>query len=260
MRLGSKFTNSNLLFITGTNTCVGKTLLTGLLLLHLRQAGCHALALKPFCSGGRGDARLLARLQDGELSLNQVNPVFFRESVAPGVAAKLRGQSMPLRRIIAHIYRIRARCDFLLVEGAGGVLSPWGIDFTMADLLRAMRARVVVVAANELGAINHVLLTVHELQHVGIRDIIVVLMGRNRSGLAVRTNAKVLSEWLPSTRVVTVPYLGEKAVQMEVFENNCKKIQKTLAQILGDVSVLNTVRAKSSGTDREEIKIVLKKV
>lgn len=64
-------------FITGTDTGVGKTVLTALLLSHLRQSGCSALAIKPFCSGGRGDAHLLHSLQNDDLTLDQINPFYF---------------------------------------------------------------------------------------------------------------------------------------------------------------------------------------
>ena len=79
---------TKIIFITGTDTGVGKTLLTALLLHHLRQTGVHALAMKPFCSGGRADVRLLQSLQRGELSDAEMNPFYFAEPIAPFVAAK----------------------------------------------------------------------------------------------------------------------------------------------------------------------------
>ena len=86
--IGQPIRCPRIIFITGTDTGVGKTLLTGLLLHHLRQSGCHALAMKPFCSGSRADAEFLHAVQDGELTLDEINPFFFAEPLAPLVAAR----------------------------------------------------------------------------------------------------------------------------------------------------------------------------
>src|SRR5581483_3100804 len=79
-----------ILFITGTDTGVGKTLLTAMLLHHLRVAGRRTLAMKPFCSGGRDDVELLHALQDGELTADEINPFYFSEPTAPLVALRRR--------------------------------------------------------------------------------------------------------------------------------------------------------------------------
>src|SRR6185312_6066960 len=77
-----------IVFITGTDTGVGKTIFTGLLVRHLREHGVHALAMKPFCSGGRGDVKLLRAMQDAELTENEINPFYFPKPVAPLVDAR----------------------------------------------------------------------------------------------------------------------------------------------------------------------------
>src|SRR5437870_5476318 len=85
------------IFITGTDTGVGKTVVTALLLRYLRQNGCHALAIKPFCTGGRTDAEILRAVQYGELSLQQINPFYFPEPVAPCHVPLGRTTRVPLR-------------------------------------------------------------------------------------------------------------------------------------------------------------------
>src|SRR5258705_9807549 len=89
-----------IIFVTGTDTGVGKTLLTGLLLHHLRTEGCHALAMKPFCSGGRGDVEFLHALQDGELSEREINPFYFHEPVAPLLAARKNARAIHLKDVV----------------------------------------------------------------------------------------------------------------------------------------------------------------
>src|SRR5579862_6832824 len=106
-----------IIFITGTDTGVGKTLLTALMLHHLRQAGVHALAMKPFCSGGRGDVRLLQSLQPGALSDAEMNPFYFAKPVAPLVAQK-GWRAIRLREVIKKIGEVQRQCDCLLIEGS----------------------------------------------------------------------------------------------------------------------------------------------
>src|SRR4051812_15300908 len=113
-----------ILFITGTDTGVGKTLFTALLLHHLRATGCRALAMKPFCSGGRGDVKLLQSLQPGELSDEEMNPFYFKDPVAPLVATEARKKRIHLSDVIARVQVVQAQCDVLLIEGSGGLLVP----------------------------------------------------------------------------------------------------------------------------------------
>src|ERR1051326_5574870 len=110
------------IFITGTDTGVGKTVLTGLLLAHLRAIGGHAMALKPFCSGSRKDVDLLYALQDGELAAEAINPFYFREPVAPLIAARQHGRLLPLGQVLEQLQRVcstthrKSKMTHLLIE------------------------------------------------------------------------------------------------------------------------------------------------
>src|SRR5262245_48754787 len=137
-----------ILFITGTDTGVGKTVLTALLLSHLRQQGLHALALKPFCSGSRNDVTLLRAVQENELTVQDINPYYFPEPVAPLIAARKHKRPVRIAPLVQHIRNIARRCDILLVEGAGGLLVPIAKGLTILDLVAQLRCRVIVVAHN----------------------------------------------------------------------------------------------------------------
>ena len=246
----------DLVFITGTDTGVGKTLLAAMLLQHLRRNGCNALAMKPFCSGGRGDARLLNRLQFQALSMDDMNPFCFQEPLAPGVAARIEGRTIRLAEAKARILAARSRCARLLVEGAGGLLAPLGEGFTLLDLVQELGGQVVVVGPNRLGVINHVLLTVQLLQIKGIKRIKAVLMGQRREDRSAESNPQVLAEILWPVRVYTIPYLGEKALQSGAIERTAKKIKKTLALIFGinDLSDTATVEEAGGRTKLKKVK------
>src|ERR1035437_1888837 len=111
------------LFITGTDTGVGKTVLTALLARFLRGRGLNVAALKPVCSGNRADARMLHTTLGGALTLDEINPWHFRAPMAPLLAARLEKKPVKLAQVLAHIRALQKRFDVLLVEGAGGLLS-----------------------------------------------------------------------------------------------------------------------------------------
>src|ERR1035441_550009 len=115
---------SRIIFITGTDTGVGKTLLTGLLLHHLRQSGCHALATKPFCCGSRADVEFLCAVQERELTLDEINPFFFEKPLAPLAAAREEHVAIRLPEVLRRVSDLAKRCECLLIEGIGGGMVP----------------------------------------------------------------------------------------------------------------------------------------
>jgi len=151
------------LFITGTDTGAGKTVLTALLTRFLRERGVHAAALKPICSGGRADTRALHAAMDGTLTLDEINPWHFRAPVAPVLAARKENRRVKLSQVLAHTRALQKRFDVVLVEGAGGLLSPLGENFNSRDLILALCATPIIVAQNKIGVVNHVLLTLEAL-------------------------------------------------------------------------------------------------
>jgi dethiobiotin synthetase len=220
------------IFITGTDTGVGKTVLTGLLLHHLRQGGCHALAMKPFSSGSRADAESLRVVQDNELTLDEINPFFFAEPLAPLVAARKHHRPIRRRQVLQRIQRIASRCQCLLIEGIGGVLVPLSRGFAVVDLIAELGGETILVARNRLGTINHTLLSVRALQDAGIKGLKVVLMASPDADFSADSNGPILAELLAPTRVFPLPLLGGNPAHLEALETDEKKVKKTLAQVL----------------------------
>jgi dethiobiotin synthetase len=223
---------SKIIFVTGTDTGVGKTVLTALLLHHLRESGVNALAMKPFCSGGQADVRLLQSLQAGALSDAEMNPYYFSHPVAPLVAQRGR-RMIRLREVIGKIRSVSNKCDCLLIEGSGGLLVPLGPDFTVADLIRGLKCRVIVAARNRLGTINHTLLTVSALAGYGMkRDAIkVVLMGQGKKDLSSQTNRGVLAKLLKPVPVLEVPFLGAGISNRSKISKGSRNLRNILKQL-----------------------------
>jgi dethiobiotin synthetase len=214
-----------------------------LLLVHLRQSGYRALALKPFCTGSRTDAQFLHKLQDAELTLDQINPFYFPEPLAPLVAARIHHRKIALPAVLRHIRGVAAhlacppiqQSSILLVEGAGGLLVPLGANFSWAEVLKKLACEVIIVAANRLGTINHTLLTVRALQTIGVQQLNVVLMGilaPRQAAPDTRHNTAVLAKLLAPIPVLQIPFLGRKPLENRAIKKNQKKIKKVLARIL----------------------------
>jgi len=229
--------SAKILFITGTSTGVGKTLLTALLLHHLREAGIRAAAIKPFCSGGTQDVCLLRQIQDRELPESEVSPFYFKEPVAPLVAERIHKKFIRLPQVLAHVRKVAASCEVLLVEGSGGLLVPLGEGYFVADLISSLACGVIVVASNQLGTINHTLLTVRYLQSrntfygKGENHLKVILMDRSSGDESSSSNEEILREFLAPVRLVKVPFLGRNACSLRAVKKNGRKIAKTLASI-----------------------------
>jgi dethiobiotin synthetase len=223
---------NKIIFVTGTDTGVGKTVLTALLLHHLRESGINALAMKPFCSGGQADVRLLQSLQRATLSDGEMNPYYFEKPVAPLVAQKGRRPIRP-GEVIKKIRKVSRRCDCLLIEGSGGLLVPLGPGFMVADLIGGLNCRVVVVARNRLGTINHTLLTISALLEYGVkRDALsVVLMSQGRKDLSSRTNRRVLADLLKTVPVLEIPFLIAKISSRAEILRSSRKLGKILKKL-----------------------------
>ena len=217
------------LFITGTDTGVGKTVLTALLVKFLRGRGVNAAALKPVCSGGRGDARKIFAAMDGALTLDEINPWHFRAPIAPLLAARRENKRVKLSQVLAHISAMQKRFDVLLVEGAGGLLSPLGENFNSRDLILALRATPIVVAQNKLGAVNQILLTLEALPENLRAGAKVILISPPKPDSATKSNAKLLGQFLDPVKIFPLPWFGKNFDAKEVLKN--PRVQKTLGAL-----------------------------
>ena len=216
-------------FITGTDTGVGKTVLTALLAKFLRARGVKVAALKPICSGNRDDAVLLYDALDGALTLDEINPWHFRTAIAPALAAKREKKSVTRAQVLAHIRATQKNFDVTLVEGAGGLLSPLGENFDSRDLITALRATPIIVAQNKLGVVNHILLTLAALPKNLRAKTKVVLMSPPKPDAATKSNTKLLGQFLRPKKISALPWLGRKFKLKAVLKN--PQVERTLEKL-----------------------------
>ncbi|MGN6552164.1 MAG: dethiobiotin synthase [Verrucomicrobiota bacterium] len=197
------------LFITGTDTGVGKTVLTCLLTRQLRADKISVAALKPLCSGDRADALEMHAALEKTLTLDEINPWHFRLPLSPLIAARREKRKVTLAQVIDFARPFQQRFSVTLIEGAGGLLSPLGEDFDSRDLLLKLRATPIVVCPNRLGAINQVRLVLEALPQRSSSRAQIVLMSPATPDVSTKTNGQLLGEIFGPQRVHLVPWLPE---------------------------------------------------
>jgi dethiobiotin synthetase len=202
------------LFITGTDTGVGKTHIASRLLRLLRASGMRCAGMKPICCGDRRDAeRLLAAGSDG-LTIDDVNPVWLKTPAAPIVGSLMEKASIDVEKILASFQTLQERVEHVIVEGTGGWLVPIRPDYFVSDLAAAMKLPVLVIAQNRLGCLNHAALTVRSVAAYELRCIGLVLNSTEMaSDIAGLTNADTLKQIL---NVPLLAGLGENLTELPV--------------------------------------------
>lgn len=165
-------------FVTGTDTEVGKTFASCVLLEAARNQGLSTLALKPVAAGcedhGDGirneDAVALQKHMSKTLPYEQVNPVTLRAPTSPHIAAQLDGKQVSVSRLLGFCRgALMTRPDFALVEGAGGWRVPISPRETLADLAKQLEYPVILVVNLKLGCLNHAMLTAEAIRRDGLK-------------------------------------------------------------------------------------------
>jgi dethiobiotin synthetase len=213
------------LFVTGTDTAVGKTYLTVQLLRLLRACGVRAAGMKPICCGDRHDAELLLAASSEGMTIDEVNPLWLRTPVAPFAASLVEQVEIDTARLVDAFEEMKRRFDFLVVEGVGGWLVPITRDYFVSDLAAAMNLPVLVVAQNKLGCLNHALLTLQSVAAKKLRCAGVVLNPlAGSSDIATATNADVLG------KIVDLPILPPLNDEVsDLSQNWCRALKVDLA-------------------------------
>ena len=257
---------AKIFLIVGTDTGVGKTVFSGLFTQYLMDNGVGVRAVKPFCSGGKGDIDFLVTAQSG-LGQEDLNFWYSAEPISPAAWELRHGQAVDFEGAINWINSLRSVVfshqeglsgqvavgseqgglqsaggvrppGVLLVEGVGGLLAPLAKGKTVASLGQALGAPLIVIAPNRVGVINQVLLTIEAATKRGLEVACVVLMGKKKPDDSVPENADLIREFLSELAgfrgVIEFPWLGLGADDPGQIGVNVKKAEKVLAKLLED--------------------------
>ncbi|KPJ98767.1 MAG: hypothetical protein AMK71_10895 [Nitrospira bacterium SG8_35_4] len=205
------------IFITGTDTGVGKTYVAVGLIRALREQGVSVCPMKPVETGCRvkngeliaQDTRRLVSAAAVKESMGLVNPFRMRSPLAPSVASEIEGISIDKKRIISSYARIRGKYGFTVVEGAGGIMVPVRGKYLFLHLIRELNIPIVIVARPGLGTINHTLLTIGSALHenLNVLGVVINYAVKKRKGHPEKTNPPVIEKLGGVPIVGTVPYL-----------------------------------------------------
>lgn len=220
------------IFITGTDTGVGKTLVAASLAVYLRERGYRVGVMKPAetgCPESNGtlipqDAVQLKDAADCAEPIEKICPYRFAEALAPSIAAERSDRKIDVDHLLRTYGEINARYDVTLVEGAGGLMVPLLASYTYADFARVLKLPVLVVAANRLGVINHVLLTLEHASCKGLKVLGYVLNRiSNDYSLAAETNREALFGLTGAPCLGELPFIEtagfQKTFPLDLFEN-----------------------------------------
>lgn len=192
------------LFVTGTDTAVGKTVITAAITAMLRAEGMNAGVWKPIQTGaplgsGLTDAERLIRSTGINEQPGAVAPFTFEAPLAPMLAAKQAGVMLTIKELIAAGLPLTKHYEALLIEGAGGVAVPLTDGTLMVDLIAELRIPALIVARSSLGTINHTLLTASFLQNRGVPIVGVILndgeLTETDDDPSVATNAQLIEQF-----------------------------------------------------------------
>ena len=207
------------LFVTGTDTGVGKSVVAAAICAAIGARGERVAAFKPAVTGldeppgeWPHDHRLLAAVANAGQSPEDVAPYRFGPAVSPHQAAERAGTALEPERILAAAARAAASADMLVVEGVGGVLVPLTTTYLVRDLAVELGLPMVVASRPGLGTINHTLLTVEALSAVGLEVVEIVLTPwRERPSALERANRSSL-EGLSRAPVTALPYTAMESL------------------------------------------------
>ena len=203
-------------FITGTDTDVGKTYFSRLLIRALREARVDAVGYKPVCCGERTDAELLAEASGG-IDVETVNPLWLQAPVAPQVAAMLSNAEINPASLVASGKMLEKQHQKIVIEGAGGWRVPLAKGYDMADLATDFSLPVIVVVANRLGALNHTILTVEDIRASDLEVAGLVLNNlQEEQDTATVTNKGIIEE-LTGAPILAEIIHGQDFVDVEPF-------------------------------------------
>lgn len=214
------------IFVTGTDTGCGKTVVSAALLSMLRYGGVDAVPMKPIQTGAKqADGRwcspdldfclAMVGLHPGSAEYGRMAPCCFTQACSPHLAAAVAGRRIRLRHLAACFRALKTRHAMVIVEGAGGVCVPIQGRQTMLDLMGAFALPVVLVARPGLGTINHTLLSLYGLRRTQVRVLGVVFNAAapGRPGYIERDNIKTITR-LGAIRVLgRLPFIPDLATR-----------------------------------------------
>lgn len=207
------------IFVTGTDTGVGKTLVASALLRAFALSGLRAVGMKPVatgcCAGAHDrtneDVAALLAASNVSVPIDLINPYCFEPAIAPHLAAQQAGRPISLTRIRECYLSLASRADRVVVEGVGGLLVPLNPREDLGDLVRFLELSVVLVIGMRLGCLNHALLTAEAIHSRGLPFAGWVANRIDPAMPFFEDNLETLRQKLPAPLIAIMPFAPDQA-------------------------------------------------
>ena len=235
------------LFVTATDTGVGKTLISGAIAKLLSERGKKTGVFKPIATGCKKtreglvgeDAEFLTCCVDSEFSLEDINPVTFVEPAAPFACERIEDKKVDLEKIITAYNYICSKTDYIIIEGIGGIRVPITDNLDVLGMAKMFDLPVVIVARPNLGTINHTLLTIDAVRNAQLPLAGIVISGydESRADFAQQSAPAVIAEVGRTQILAVVPFDYQSNIEQGV-------IGDIVLDSLNDVDWLGVIEKK----------------
>lgn len=226
------------IFITGTDTGVGKTVVSAALAAAFRKRDIDAAVMKPIATGAvkkknrlvSCDVEFLRKAARSKDEISLVNPYCADLPLAPAAAFKLRNKKISIDRVKDCLRKLLKRHEIVLVEGIGGLFVPIKDNYLVADLVKDLDIPLIVVSRNGLGAINHALLTIKQANDLGL-DVLGIIFNNTykpAADISRKTNPRIIKEISGADIIGEFPYLGSASVEKMSVSNLAAVANKRL--------------------------------
>ncbi|MBI4972805.1 MAG: dethiobiotin synthase [Candidatus Omnitrophica bacterium] len=230
----------NGIFITGTDTGVGKTIVTGLLARYLLEKGYNVITQKWIQTGSTStlspDVKLHLKIMQRNKNdirdyLDLVSPYTFKLASSPHLASRIEKRKITPHKIISSFKFLSSKFDFVIVEGIGGALVPYSKKSLIIDIVKELDLSVLLVAQNKLGAINHTLLTIEALASRNIRVLGIVFNNLKKQTKQILKDNPLIVRTLTNQQIFgSLPWVDGYDKLYEKFIPMGEKIRKALCR------------------------------
>lgn len=226
------------LFVTGTDTDVGKTVIAAGLAGVFKKRGLKVGVMKPIQTGAiKKDEKLISldielMIKTSGISddIHLLNPYCLQPPAAPLIASQITGINLDIKKILTAYAVLKSRYEIVIVEGAGGLLVPILTNYLMIDLIKDLDIPILIVAKPSLGTINHTLLTIRQTQLEGIHLIGIIINGfkEDEAGIAEWTNPQIIENLSKVPILGIIPYSDKISVEKGTPGNIVELLEKNI--------------------------------
>ena len=213
------------LFVTGTDTDVGKTCVSASIVKNLRDMGIDVGVMKPFASGYKKnssslpqDVEILMKYSDSHDPTDLINPYFFEIPTSPYDASKILGQKISLQKITDAYDKLLLSHDLVIVEGIGGLMTPITRNYFVSNLISELDIDTIIVTGSKLGTVNHTMLTYEHCKQMHLKLKGFVVNQTVPNGYELSNLKQQIMELTNQTVYCTIPY--QENFDLDIYIDN----------------------------------------